>query len=379
MASGEKTVMAAGSTNLAGVKVWDIALRLFHWSLVLLVAMAAITGFLAAEQWLDLHVAAGIGIGVLLIFRVIWGFAGSYYARFSSFFFTPGKVAEHLRETLKGKAGRYIGHNPIGALMVFALLGVLAALSISGFIVLGGQENQGALAAFVNYQSGKTARNIHEILAFLLLAMIGAHLAGVIMESILSRENLVRAMITGRKQVKVVERVDDESRIIRRAPLILALIVLIAAPLYQLMANYPASGFVPMKANAAWASECGDCHIAYHPSLLPRSSWRQIMAGLEDHFGEDASLDEDTKAEITAFLNEYASERWDSEAANELRKTDTQKPLWITASPYWKQRHGDLEAEIFKRKTIGSKGNCLACHKDAASGRFNDEEISIPE
>ncbi len=381
MASGEKTAMAAGSTNLAGVKVWDIALRLFHWSLVLLVATATITGFLAAEQWLDLHVAAGIGIGVLLIFRVIWGFAGSYYARFASFFFTPGQVAEHLRETLKGKAGRYIGHNPAGALMVFALLGVLTALGVSGFIVLGGQENEGALAAFVNYQSGKTARNIHEILAFLLLAMIGAHLAGVIMESILSRENLVRAMITGRKHVKAerVPGITDESPIVWRAPLILALIILIAAPVYQVMANYPASGFIQMKANAAWASECGDCHIAYHPSLLPRSSWRQIMAGLEDHFGEDASLDKETKDQITAFLNEYASERWDSEAANELRRTDAQKPLEITASPYWKQRHRDIAAEIFKRKAIGSKGNCLACHKDAANGRFADEEISIPE
>ncbi len=372
--------MLSGSSGLARVKVWDIAIRLFHWSLVLLVATAAITGFLAAEWWLDVHVMAGIGIGALLIFRIIWGFAGSYYARFASFCFTPGQVADHLRQTLKGRAGHHAGHNPAGALMVFALIGVLAALTVTGFIVLGGQENQGALAAFADYQSGRAAREIHEILAFLLLAMIGAHLAGVILESRLSRENLVRAMITGYKRAKAAPAAltTGESRIIRRASVIMALITLTAGPAYWVLASLPASGFANMKPNAVWASECGDCHIAYHPSLLPRSAWRQMMAGLDEHFGEDASLDDETKAEIAAFLSDYASEAWDSEAANELRKTDAQKPFQITASPYWKQRHDGIAPEIFKRKAISSKGNCLACHKDAASGRFDDKEISIP-
>ena len=363
------------------LRVWDIAVRLFHWSLVLLVAAAAYTGFLGPEWQLGMHVLAGYGIGLLILFRVIWGFAGSRYARFASFLFSPRELASHIQGILRGKSERYIGHNPAGALMVFALLIVLAALTVSGLIVLGGQENQGMLAAFSSYKSGQIARNIHELLGFLLLAMIGAHLAGVVLESALSRENLVRAMITGRKHAKTGRAADlaDESRVVWRAPVIFALISLIAGLTYWVLANRPASGFTVMKRRAVWASECGDCHYAYHPSLLPRSSWRRIMAGLDEHFGEDASLDEETAARITSFLTTYASEEWDSEAANELRKTDAQKPLEITATPYWKQRHARIDPEIFRRKMIGSKANCIACHKDAANGRFADEEITIPD
>jgi cytochrome b len=382
MMPSKENAKTAGRMDFAKVNVWDFAVRLFHWSLVLLVATTAITGLLSPEWWLDIHVLAGLGIGLLLSFRIIWGFVGSHYARFASFRFSFQELADHVRNVLTWKGGQYLGHNPAGALMVFALIFVLAGLTISGFVVLGGQENQGMLAAFANFQSGHVAREMHEFMAFLLLAMIGAHIAGVIVEMILNRDNLIRAMFTGQKQVKATGHLpadSNERRFIWRAPLVFIAILAITGPAYWFLASLPASGFVEMKKNASWASECGDCHITYHPSLLPRSSWQQIMAGLNEHFGEDASLDDKTREEITTFLSTYASEVWDSEAANELRIVDTRKPLQITAAPYWIQRHGDIKPETFKRKAIGSKGNCLACHKDAVHGRFADEKISIPE
>ncbi len=365
----------------AKVEVWDIAVRLFHWSLVLLVATTAITGFLAAEWWLDYHVWAGYGIALLLMFRLAWGFVGSYYARFASFRFPFRVLLKHMREVVSGKGGQYLGHNPAGALMVFALIFVLLALVLSGLIGLGGQENQGMLAAFADYQSGVLALEIHDILSILLLGMIVAHLAGVVLESVLSKENLVRAMVTGRKKAEPgrLPHSFGKKRVVWRAPVVVALIGLIVGPAYWQLTNMPASGFVAMKNNPTWASECGDCHYAYHPSLLPRSSWDTVMSGLSDHFGEDASLDKDTQSEISAFLSKYSSEHWDSEAANELQKVDLKKPLEITASPYWKQRHEEIEPLVFKRKSIGSKGNCIACHTDAKSGHFADEKISIPE
>ncbi|HFC04949.1 MAG TPA: hypothetical protein ENJ55_04520, partial [Rhizobiales bacterium] len=127
------------------------------------------------------------------------------------------------------------------------------------------------------------------------------------------------------------------------------------------------------------ASECGDCHMAYHPSLLPASSWIKLMAGLDDHFGEDASLDAVTVRNITDFLTRYSSEHWDSEAANNLRVVSARDPLRITGAPYWLRRHKEIAPAVFKQKNIGSKANCAACHSDAASGHFDDEKIAIPK
>ncbi len=362
-------------------EVWDIAVRVFHWSLVLLVTTTAITGFLAAEWWLDFHVWAGYGIALLLMFRLAWGFVGSYYARFASFLFPLGELSSHLRDVMGGKSKQYIGHNPAGALMVFALIFVLFGLVISGLIGLGGQENLGLLAAFADHQSAIVALELHEILSFLLLAMIIAHLLGVAVESFLSRENLVQAMITGKKNVKAHPFVTTFStgQIVTRVFGIVALIAIIAGSAYWWLAKYPASGFIAMEKNITWASECGDCHQAYHPSLLPRSSWATMMDKLADHFGENATIDKEMEAEIRTFLSKYASEKWDSEAANGYRKVAPDKPLQITASPYWKQRHAGIEQSVFKRQSIRLAGNCLACHKDAASGRFADSAIAIPE
>ncbi len=102
------------------------------------------------------------------------------------------------------------------------------------------------------------------------------------------------------------------------------------------------------------------------------------MTGLADHFGEDASLDKQTTADIAAFLTAFASERWDTEAANNLRQVSAADPMRITATPYWVSRHEGIPRDVFSQKAVGSKGNCIACHKDASSGRFDDQKIEPP-
>ncbi len=362
------------------VRVWDLFVRLFHWLLVVLVSVTALTGFLGEEWWLDYHVWAGYAIAALLVLRLIWGFAGSPYARFSSFVFSARETLGFVWDLVRGRPGHYTGHNPAGALMVFALLAVLTALTVSGIVLLGGQENQGLLAGVVSYATGAFMRDIHEWLAWGLLGMIGAHIGGVLLEGYLSRENLVRAMVTGYK--KAAPQHDAGYAKFRSALVALLAVVVIGfvgGGASWTLARIPASGLVSMPENPNYASECGDCHHAYHPSLLPEPSWKKVMTGLEDHFGEDASLDEDTVKEISRYLQTYASEKWDTEAANNLRLVSRKNPLAITASAYWKTRHSDIEEQVFARKKIGSKGNCIACHKDAASGRFDDQQINIPE
>jgi len=360
--------------------VWDVPVRLFHWSLVILVGTTLITGFLAPEWWLDIHIWAGYGIGLLIALRILWGFYGSTYARFSNFLFPVRETLTFLRQLAKGRPAHYTGHNPAGALMVFALLAVLGALTISGLIVLGGQEKQGVLAGLISFSFGKAMAKWHELLAFLVLSMIVAHILGVFLESVLAKENLIRAMITGRKKKLPLETARP---ILHAAPdqIYLSISVIIIAAILavgSVMWIKP-RGLTPMPINTSYSTECGDCHHAYHPSLLPEKSWNLIMAGLSDHFGEDASLDESTTNELTAYLKTYAAERWDSEAANNLRWTSRSEPLSISASPYWVRRHQDIEKTVFVQKTVGSKGNCIACHKDASSGRFDDQKIDIPK
>ncbi len=359
--------------------IWDLPVRLFHWGLVLSVLTAAVTGFLAPEWWLDVHVWAGYAIAFLVAFRIVWGFAGTRFARFSSFVFSPRKTMEHARLSLSGKAGHHAGHNPLGALMVFALLFVLAGLTISGMLVLGGQEKLGPLAGFTSFATGSAVLEFHEVLAFALLAMIVAHVAGVIWESRIGGENLVRAMVTGRKQRgPVVPERHFARPVIFRALAIAVFLVGAGYSATVYTGQFPPLGIAQVQTSRIYASECGDCHFAFPPGLLPRSSWQKILASLDDHFGEDASLDAESVSAIGLWLSENAAETQDSEAANNLRKISLKDPMRITATPYWQKRHGDVEAAVFQQKNIGSKSNCIACHGDAESGRFDDHMISIP-
>ncbi len=395
-ASATADLAKSKSASTAGAMlIWDLPVRLFHWALVSAVMVAAITGFLAPEWWLDVHSWAGYTIGFLVIFRVLWGLWGTFYARFRSFIFPVDETLAHLRALVQKKPGHYRGHNPAGALMVFTLLGTLIALTVSGLIILGGQENIGVLAGYVSFATGSGAVEFHEILAFGLLGLIGAHLVGVLIESLLSRENLVRAMVTGRKslspspaqpsvgytQTSALEQreLPSTKRVLARAIATVIIVFLAGSGAAWALLKTPPNGYVAMPANKTYASECGDCHQAYHPSLLPGSSWNKLMAGLGDHFGEDASLDDESAKEVYAFLRRYASDKWDSEAANNLRQVATRNPITITATPYWQRRHKDIDKSVFAQKKIGTKGNCIACHKDAMSGHFDDANIAIPQ
>ncbi|HKJ61147.1 MAG TPA: hypothetical protein VKA94_04020, partial [Hyphomicrobiales bacterium] len=112
---------------------------------------------------------------------------------------------------------------------------------------------------------------------------------------------------------------------------------------------------------------------------LPRASWAELMAGLQNHFGENADLDAATKASISAYLQENAAETYDTKPANVFRHVDAQKPFTITASPYWVRHHRHVPDRIFTAKAVGGRNNCEACHADARSGRFYPGSIEIPD
>lgn len=118
-----------------------------------------------------------------------------------------------------------------------------------------------------------------------------------------------------------------------------------------------------------WKEECGSCHIAYPPRLLPASSWRQLMSGLDKHFGSDASLDPQTAKHIAGFLEQHAGRERASRMSSTLRITDTR---------WFRHEHDEVRASVWKSPKVGSASNCEACHVNAAKGRFNEHDIRIP-
>jgi cytochrome c553 len=126
----------------------------------------------------------------------------------------------------------------------------------------------------------------------------------------------------------------------------------------------------PGRTNPKWQQECGSCHIAYAPGLLPAESWRRVMAGLDKHFGTDASLAPAESKEITDFLVSNASSRW-SGSASPLRITET-------AGFLREHRGDDVPSGAFARASVKSASNCQACHSGAAKGDFNERGVRIP-
>jgi cytochrome b len=181
------------------IKIWDLPVRLFHWTLVL----GFVTAYLLADNHLlNWHVLMGYFLCGLLAFRFVWGFIGNQYARFKSFIFTPAETVAYMK-SLRAKAPiHYYGHNPAGALMVFALMAALAMIFLSGLLSLGTIDFEGPFSFLGNVVSDETSyffRHLHDWLVNGTLLLIPLHLLGVIQGGLQHKENLVRAMVTGWK------------------------------------------------------------------------------------------------------------------------------------------------------------------------------------
>lgn len=167
------------ATRYERVKVWDLPLRLFHWTLAIAIAVA----FLSGEEDSPLsrwHMLAGWIAGVLIVFRLVWGFVGGEHSRFADFI-RPSRIADHISALARGRAEPSLGHNPLGAVAVVILLTLIG------------------LTVWTGAFGGESAEDLHELIAWTLLAMVGVHILAVGIMSVLERENLIRAMIGGSK------------------------------------------------------------------------------------------------------------------------------------------------------------------------------------
>jgi len=151
-----------------------------------------------------------------------------------------------------------------------------------------------------------------------------------------------------------------------------------------LISNAPADdeAIFPMPTGKTYVNECGSCHTAYAPGLLPARSWRKMMGELGNHFGEDASLEEPQRLEILKHLELLAADG--SQANMRMRRINGAiaagaAPQRISETGYFKYMHDEVPAYIWKRKKIGTLANCIACHTRANEGRYGEREVRIPQ
>lgn len=179
------------------IRVWDPAVRLFHWTL----ATAFLVAYFTEDEFQWLHNNAGYLIGGLLVFRLLWGFLGPRHARFGDFVRPPAQVVAYLREAVRFRAPRYIGHNPAGGAMILAMLVCLTLTVTSGIALYGTTDFAGPLAgALTGELAADVLKEVHEVAANLTLILVVFHVGGVVFSSLEHGENLVKAMITGRKR-----------------------------------------------------------------------------------------------------------------------------------------------------------------------------------
>lgn len=205
-------------TELKVVKVWDPIVRIGHWVLV----VAFFTAYLTEDDLLTQHTWAGYTVAIVVFTRLIWGFIGGQYAKFSQFMYRPSVIIHYIKNLLSGKPQHYIGHNPAGGAMVVALLFSLIITVISGMKLYAVEENKGPFATVeqvlytrqdslsentnkqkhvLNEEDEELWEEIHETFVNITLMLIILHIGGVIASSIVDKEKLVKAMWTGKKEV----------------------------------------------------------------------------------------------------------------------------------------------------------------------------------
>ena len=197
------------------VQVWDAFVRVAHWAVALGFFLAYLT-----EDVMTVHVWAGYVVGGLVLARILWGFVGPRHARFSDFATDPITAIRYLRDLIRARAKRYIGHSPAGGAMVIALLVFLAATVLTGLVRYAEEDGAGPLASLYAQTSAATAQQplageegegeerggesalgeAHEVIANVTLGLVIFHILGVLLASFVHHENLARAMVTGRKR-----------------------------------------------------------------------------------------------------------------------------------------------------------------------------------
>ena len=216
-----------GKITTRAVPVWDLPTRIFHWALVIAVVVSYATGG-EEGSWFVVHTVSGYVVALLLLFRLAWGFSGSAHSLFSDFVYSPTSVSAYVRRLVRLAPPKFVGHNPLGGWMVILLLVVLAANVITG--LLSGEEHGpgGLLLPLIAAPGEEGLGDVHEVLANVIVVLACLHILGVVADWLLTRENLLRAMITGNKMLDEKSAAEEQQPVSGWRALVVTALVAIA-------------------------------------------------------------------------------------------------------------------------------------------------------
>jgi len=186
------------------LKVWDLPVRILHWSLVILFIAAYVTNWLGAEYF-TYHLWTGYAVIVLVSFRILWGLVGTYHARFINFVRNPIATTKYAFSFIKKSDKHYAGHNPLGALMVIALLLGSLVQAVTGLFTNDEIFNVGPLYAYVTDELSLKLTSLHRQIFYWILGAIALHILAVVFHVWFKRDNIVKAMFTGKKNAEGLE------------------------------------------------------------------------------------------------------------------------------------------------------------------------------
>jgi len=353
--------------------IWPLFNRVIHVFLILFFGITFLLGDI--DRFLDYHVIFGILFFVLFFYRFIWGFIGPKYSKFKDFVFDKKLLKEYLLSPFS-KTKEYSGHNPASSVAIVLMIILTILCVITGMLAYGIEENHGIFSFLHNnyFKSIDFFKDIHEFFVNGLLVIIAVHILGVLIDKFMKKGDALDSMISGYKSLKENESI--KLHIFQKIFILLSLVSFIYIVYYMF---YFKDNIFIVSANEKqdysllhqdFVNECGSCHIAYPPFLLPEKSWVSMMATLENHFGDDASIDSQTNASIFSFLKNNSAETSNQKSAWKILKSlkDNNSTIAITQTPYWKKKHRKIDKELFASKEVKSKANCKACHQDIEYG-----------
>ncbi|MAC83250.1 MAG: hypothetical protein CL624_03855 [Arcobacter sp.] len=360
--------------------IWSLPTRVFHWLFVGFILLAFLTG--DEDRLLNYHAIIGYAILILLGFRMIWGIFGPKYSKFKDFPISKNSIKE-FKENILNTDQNFVGHNPIASYVMIAMFIVVFLIIITGSLTLGIQEGKG-IFSYLNssfFKEMELFESLHDMFATVLIVLIIAHLSGILFDKIFhGKHETLNSIFSGFKKTKEKESI--RLNIFQKAIAFLSLILLIAFLVFNFIQpkNILVSSIYKSidyeKQNELFVSECASCHTLYPPTTLPKKSWIKLMSDLENHFGDDASLDKEDNSLILSFLVENSAETSTMEASKKILDSIGNKDIIaISQTTFWKKRHKDIDSSVFKNNKIKSKANCKACHTDIEKGLIEDENI----
>ena len=365
------------------VYVWNWSARIIHWMMAISFTTAFITS--SYEELLPDHVALGFIFGMIILYRIIWGFIGPRYAKFKNFMLKPSQFIFYFKEKIRNRWRKIpAGHNPASSWYTVWAMIMGTIIVISGLFLYGIQEAKGILS-YLNddyTQYIGILSIVHEYASYIFLAWVVIHITGVLVEQFWHKTHMVFAMITGYKRTEGEDTTVSIPRTIFSFTFIfigIFIYLFVVSSNYNFLTTQKFTNVDYEEIHPVYHSECGDCHKTYPPYMLPAESWRKIMKTLDNHRGEEiteANISKIQQESILEFLINNSAETTTRESAVKMMNSLGElRPKAITKTPYWRETHKDIPRYIYKTKEIKDKSNCFACHKDFEYGNLDDMNI----